>query len=223
MRIESLQQYQRPRGADRFADLSPDQRAAAEAHYQRLCAKWGDDLPQWRKGILVGRARDLVIRPRDTNWGRALRKCRRQAAPAVSPSTRPQPTPQPVFAIPQRDVGASAPSQVALSADSGHSTSRLDPANVVFSPRVQVASSPPSANMAPSLPAPSPLTPSSPHAVRLDIRGLTARGTDGQDSAQRILRDLELHLGQDLHFSLAVPAKDLPPGWVWRLEVVPVR
>ena len=77
--------------------------------------------------------------------------------------------------------------------------------------------------MASSTPAPPTLTPPSPHAVRLDIRGLTARGTDGQDSAQRILRDLERHaFDGNLHFSVAVPEKDLPPGWMWRLEVVPV-
>ncbi len=65
--------------------------------------------------------------------------------------------------------------------------------------------------------------PPSPHAVRLDIRGITASGRDGADTAQRILRDVELRaFGDNLHFSIAVPGKDLPPGWVWRLEVVPV-
>jgi hypothetical protein len=62
-----------------------------------------------------------------------------------------------------------------------------------------------------------------PHAIRLDIRGVTTSGTDGADTAQRILRDIDQRaFGQSPHFSLAVPAKDLPPRWAWRLEVTPV-
>ena len=57
----------------------------------------------------------------------------------------------------------------------------------------------------------------------MDILGLTASGRDGADTAQRILRDLELRaFGDSPHFSIGVPGKDLPPGWAWRLEVVPV-
>jgi hypothetical protein len=77
VQISSLRHYQRRRGAGRFDDLPPDLRAAAEAHYQRLCRRWGDNLPQWRRAILIGRAKDLVLRPRDANWGRKLRKARR--------------------------------------------------------------------------------------------------------------------------------------------------
>ncbi len=222
MPISALKHYQRPRGAGRFDDLPPDQRAAAEAHFHRLCSRWGDDLPQWRRAILVGRAKDLVLRPRDASWGRALRKGRRRqpAAPAASPSAA---SAQPaVAALP--DGGASPPAQVASSADGGHVASyRARTSMASRLPRTYMASSSSGPKVASSVPESSRQTPPSPHAVRLDIRGLTARGTDGQDSAQRILRDLELHLGQDLHFSLAVPAKDLPPGWAWRLEVVPVR
>jgi len=65
--------------------------------------------------------------------------------------------------------------------------------------------------------------PPSPHAVRLDIRGITASGRDGADTAQRILRDVDHHaFGESPHFSIAVPGADLPAGWMWRLEVVPV-
>jgi hypothetical protein len=64
--------------------------------------------------------------------------------------------------------------------------------------------------------------PSDLDTVRLDVHGVTTSGTDGSDTAQRILRDLERVFGQGLHFSIAVPAKDLPPRWAWRLEVVPV-
>jgi hypothetical protein len=52
---------------------------------------------------------------------------------------------------------------------------------------------------------------------------MTPSGADGADTAQRILRDLEHRaFGQSPHFSMAVPGKDLPPRWAWRLEVVPV-
>jgi len=86
-----------------------------------------------------------------------------------------------------------------------------------------VASSPPRTNLASSGPAPSTLTPPALHAVHVTISGITASGRDGAETAQRIVRDLELRaFGDNLHFSIAVPGKDLPPGWVWRLEVVPV-
>jgi hypothetical protein len=50
---------------------------------------------------------------------------------------------------------------------------------------------------------------------------MTASGRDGADTAQRILRDVEHAFDESLHFGIAVPGKDLPPGWVWRLEVLP--
>jgi hypothetical protein len=85
----------------------------------------------------------------------------------------------------------------------------------------KVASSPPQPKLSSSPPGASTPTSRARHALSLDIRGLTARGTDGQDSAQRILRDVEHAFDGNLHFSIAAPAKDLPPGWVWRLEVGP--
>jgi hypothetical protein len=171
VRISSLRRYQRPRRSGRFADLPLPQRAAAEAHFQRLCARWGDDLPQWRRAILVGRARDLVMRPRDCTWARRLRNPVTMASPGE-------------------------PVQVASSLD---------------------------LKLAPSLPEPSIALAPSVHAVRLDIRGITASGTDGHDTAQRILRDLDHRaFGQSPHFSIPVPGKDLPPQWAWRLEVEPV-
>ena len=60
-------------------------------------------------------------------------------------------------------------------------------------------------------------------AIGLDVRGTTASGTDGHDTAQRILRDLASHaFGQSPHFTIGVPGKDLPARFAWRLEVVPV-
>ena len=208
MRIESLRHYQRPRGAGRFDDLPPDQRAVAESHYERLCSRWGNDLPPWRRAILAGRAKDLVLRPRDAAWARELRKGRRRqpTSPVVSPSAPPQPTPRPGVAPLRRKTRAFRATQVASASTPS-----------------KVASSAPGARLASSSAAPSTLTPPSPHAVRLDIRGLTASGRDGADTAQKILHDLELRaFGDSPHFSIAVPGTDLPPGWVWRLIVVPV-
>ena len=57
MQISSLRRYQRRHGAPRFDDLPPSQCAEAEAHYERLCARWGDNLPQWRRApdVLLAR------------------------------------------------------------------------------------------------------------------------------------------------------------------------
>ena len=228
MRITSLQPYQRPRGAGRFANLSPDQRAAAEAHYQRLCARWGDDLPPWRRAILAGRAKDLVLRPRDAAWGRRLRKARqRQPAPAVVSASTPRGSPpQPSISTPPQDAGVSTRvhlNKVASSVNTSDEARYRTRAQMASPQPAQVVSSPPEPQLASS--PPGATTPTSPslHAVRLDVRGLTARGADGQDSAQRILRDLDHRaFGENLHFSIAVPGKDLPPAWAWRLEVIPV-
>lgn len=73
MRITSLARYQRARGSQPFSDLPLSQRVQAESIYQRLCSRWGDDLPPWRRAILAGRARDLVLRPRTGAWARRLR------------------------------------------------------------------------------------------------------------------------------------------------------
>ena len=216
MRITSLKEYQRPRGAGRFADLPPDQRAVAAAHYQRLCARWGDDLPQWRRAILVGRAKDLVVRPRDANWGRRLRKARQRQPTAPDVSVPRQPPPQPGISTPPLHADGSTPvhiNKVASSVSASHRAPYRTRAHMASPQPAQVASSPPGASTPTSAAA---------HAVRLDVRGLTARGTDGLDSATRILRDVEHAFGQNPHFSIAVPEKDLPPGWIWRLEVIPV-
>ena len=228
MRIESLQHYQRPRGAGRFDDLPSDQRAAAEAHYARLCARWGDDLPRWRKAILVGRAKDLVLRPRDAEWGRELRKQRQRRPPATDVSaTVPHPSSQqPCISAPFLDAGVPTPvhiSKVASSANTSDEAPYSTRALTVPPQPAQVTSSPPEPKLASSPPGASTLTSPSLHAVRLDVRGLTARGTDGQDSAQRILRDIERRaFDEHLSFTIAVPEKDLPRGWVWRLEVIAV-
>jgi len=62
----------------------------------------------------------------------------------------------------------------------------------------------------------------SPSVLRLDVRGVTNSGSDGADTAQKILRDLNQAFDRSPHFSVAVPEKDLPQQWAWRLEVVAV-
>jgi hypothetical protein len=164
-RIPSLSRYQRPRRSGRFADLPLPQRLAAEAHYQRLCARWGDDLPQWRRAILAGRAKDLVLRPRNGAWARGLRNGRK---PVVAPSQ--------AALIP---APATSP---ALANGSAGATSERRP------------------NMAPPLPPnmASPIdgqvTKPTPYNSRLDVRGVTATGTDSYDTAQRIRSIFRTHL-----------------------------
>jgi hypothetical protein len=185
-RIPSLSRYQRPRRSGRFADLRPPQRLAAEAHYQRLCARWGDNLPQWRRAILAGRAKDLVLRPRNGSWARRLRNSGKQV---VTPS---------------QSVLPSAPANLPASSSEGVMRTSERPSNMASSD-VELSAKP------------------TPYNSRLDIRGITTTGTDGYDTAQRILRDLSQRaFDSSPHFSLAVPSSALPPRWAWRLEIVPV-
>jgi hypothetical protein len=58
--------------------------------------------------------------------------------------------------------------------------------------------------------------------LRLDVHGVTRSGTDGADTAQRILQAMSQAFDNSPHFSLAVPEKDLPKQWAWRLLVVAV-
>jgi hypothetical protein len=46
-----------------FSDLTWTQQRAAEQWYWKFCLKWGNDLPAWRRGILIGVARRLAITP----------------------------------------------------------------------------------------------------------------------------------------------------------------
>ena len=61
---------------DWFSDLSLPLQKQAQWEYQRLCARWEFQLTQWRKAILVGRARWIVKHPecRTPEWGRKLRR-----------------------------------------------------------------------------------------------------------------------------------------------------
>jgi len=214
-RLLALKHYQRPRRSSRFDDLPAHQRALAEAHYQRLCARWGDDLPPWRRAILAGRAKDLVVRPRDATWAQGMRRrqIRQQPSPTVTPRA-PHQTSSPPAAVRSQAVTNSPQARAATP-----SVQRINMASSLAPTRV--APHPPP-DHTPSPLAELPVVPPPPAAVRLDLHGITVSGTDGHDTAQRILRDLDRAFGGAVCFSMSVSGKDLPVRWAWRLEMVPV-
>src|SRR5580693_1621521 len=55
-----------------FSDLTWLQQQAAQAWYWKFCARWGSDLPQWRRGILIGVARRLALNPPPAGWAKWL-------------------------------------------------------------------------------------------------------------------------------------------------------
>ncbi len=70
-RISVLQNQRRPSppgGA--FASLTWQQERIAEAWLWKFCQRWGNDLPQWRRAILKGVAKRLVLHPLGPEWGR---------------------------------------------------------------------------------------------------------------------------------------------------------
>ena len=62
------------KGSDPFADLPPIQRVEAGKKFARLCEKWGGNLPSWRRAILAGNARRLVLQPQGSAWGKRMRR-----------------------------------------------------------------------------------------------------------------------------------------------------
>jgi hypothetical protein len=72
MQIAALTKYQKRRRDCLFEDLAPHQRLQAQRILERLCAQWRGRLPRWRYAILVGRAKDRVIHPRTSAWGRHM-------------------------------------------------------------------------------------------------------------------------------------------------------
>ena len=56
-----------------FADLSYFQQKAAEQWLWKFCQKWGNDLPGWRRAILIGTAKRLAKNPPKPNFGYSLR------------------------------------------------------------------------------------------------------------------------------------------------------
>jgi hypothetical protein len=171
-------------------DLPTARREEAEAVYERLCVRWGDDLPQWRRAILAGRAKDLVLRPRNGAWARQLRRGNKPCADASGPKSVTTSHAQPTAAT--TDVRTVKSYQAHYGAGGRSAFDELP----TFSTHASV--------------------------LRLDVHGVTNSGNDGAETAQRILRAVSQAFDSSPHFSVAVPEKDLPKQWAWRLQVVAV-
>jgi hypothetical protein len=55
-----------------FAALPWAQQRAAERWFWKFCQRWGNDLPPWRRAILIGVARRLALHPPAANFGYSL-------------------------------------------------------------------------------------------------------------------------------------------------------
>jgi hypothetical protein len=64
----------KPKGSFPFVDLPFPYCIEADHIFRRLCEKWADDLPSWRRAILAGRARYLALHPPDSDWGKRMRR-----------------------------------------------------------------------------------------------------------------------------------------------------
>ena len=72
-RISVLQNCRRPSSpGGAFDSLTWEQRQIAERWLWKFCQRWGNDLPQWRRGILTGVAKRLVLHPFGREQGRHL-------------------------------------------------------------------------------------------------------------------------------------------------------
>ena len=82
-RLPMLQAVKRgkAKAAGPFSDLTWVQQKAAEQWYWKFCLKWGNDLPPWRRGILIGVARRLAVKPFTAKHGLSL--ARHQGANAL--------------------------------------------------------------------------------------------------------------------------------------------
>ena len=76
-RLPMLQAVKRgkAKAAGPFSDLTWVQQKAAEQWYWKFCLKWGNDLPPWRRGILIGVARRLAVNPPKPRFGYSLHAC----------------------------------------------------------------------------------------------------------------------------------------------------
>lgn len=55
-----------------FADLTWTQQRVAEQWLFKFCARWGNDLPGWRRAILIGVAKRLAKNPPAANFAKSL-------------------------------------------------------------------------------------------------------------------------------------------------------
>ena len=68
----------KPNSAGPFADLTWEQQQVAQKWLWKFTQRWGNDLPPWRYGILVGVAKRLAKNPPSKGWGFRLH-CHRGA------------------------------------------------------------------------------------------------------------------------------------------------
>lgn len=71
-RIPGLESYRRRPPNGTFEALPFEARRDAQMWLWRFCKRWGNDLPQWRRAILVGVAKRLALHPPDSAWGRRM-------------------------------------------------------------------------------------------------------------------------------------------------------
>jgi len=96
-RVPVLRARRSPRNpAGPFADLTWTQQRAAEQWLFKFCARWGTDLPPWRRAILVGVARRLALNPPSRQFGLSLANVSRGRA--LARSCRLQGIPHPILA-----------------------------------------------------------------------------------------------------------------------------
>ena len=72
MRIAGLRKFDHRNPNGYFNDLPPQARMAAWRWLAKFEARWGRNLPRWRRAILIGQAKRLALNPPDSAWGRSM-------------------------------------------------------------------------------------------------------------------------------------------------------
>jgi hypothetical protein len=70
--IPGLKRYQGRNPNGYFQDLPWEAQRRARSLLWRWCQKWGRNLPQWRRAILIGQAKRLALNPPTSEWGRSM-------------------------------------------------------------------------------------------------------------------------------------------------------
>ena len=71
-RIPGLEPYRRRPPNGTFETLQFEARRKAQMLLWGFCQRWGNDLPPWRRAILVGQAKRLALNPPDSAWARRM-------------------------------------------------------------------------------------------------------------------------------------------------------
>ena len=69
-RIPGLEPYRRRPPNGTFETLQFEARRKAQMLLWGFCQRWGNDLPPWRRAILVGQAKRLALNSPDSAWAR---------------------------------------------------------------------------------------------------------------------------------------------------------